>query len=131
MKSVALWVFVVWMAWSLLNTVGVSYAYMDEGDVPEPSPDYGQPAPSSKNRKRPLRRKIQKPIPEARPSSPTSSEDMILKGEQMVIDGEALKKKGELLIRHGQEWIEKGNKKRANSQWMQQQIEKSKGMTGR
>ena len=56
MKPVVLRMFVVWMAWFLLNTAGFSHAYMDEGDVPEPDPEYGQPVPSSKNRKRPLKK---------------------------------------------------------------------------
>ncbi len=131
MKPVVLRMFVVWMAWFLLNTAGFSHAYMDEGDVPEPDPEYGQPVPSSKNRKRPLKRKIRRQPQEVRRPTPTGSEDMILKGEQMIIEGDALKKKGELLMRHGREWIEKGNKKRENSKWMQQQIEKAKGETGK
>ena len=137
MKPVVIRMFVVWIAWFLLNTAGFSHAYMDEGDVPEPSSDYGQPIPSSKDRERILQRIIRKQIQETRQlqeprqPTPTTSEGMILKGEQMVIDGEALKKKGELLMRHGREWIEKGNKKRENSKWMQQQIEKAKGETGK
>ncbi len=130
MKSAVIRVLVVWMTGFLLSTTGLSHAYMDEGDVPEPDPQYGQPSPVSKNRKQPLQRKFRKPSSAVRPSSPTGSEDMIFKGEQMVLEGEALKKKGELLKRHGQEWIERGNKKRENSQWMRQQIEKAKGGTG-
>jgi hypothetical protein len=127
MKPVVLRVVVVWVAGFLLNTTGFSHAYMDEGDVPEPDPQYGQSPTGSKNRKRPLQRKVHKPPAVVREASPTSSEAMILKGKQMSIEGEALKKKGELLMRHGQEWIERGNKKRENSQWMRQQIEKAKG----
>ena len=137
MKPVVIRMFVVWMTWFLLHTAGYSHAYMDEGDVPEPDPNYGQPIPSSKNRKRVLQRIIRKQIQEtrqlqeARQPTPTTSEEMILKGEQMVIDGEALKKKGELLMRHGREWIEKGNKKSENAKWMQQQIDKAKRGPGK